>query len=190
MSPFSTFTFATNPHWIRSDTSPPRRLDTSADSRTLALLPISFFLFLDLSLVTAVRTHGRPHPFHDLRLARRPRGQYVHLRSAHVAARCPADTTRVEKVLVILRDGRKLLGLFRSYDQFGELRLSFACDRSRLKSVPYPRRHSSRRSSDHTSGLRRLCAKADYAAANFLLESTVERLHYKLEYADRDLGGC
>ncbi|RSH93120.1 Sm-like protein [Saitozyma podzolica] len=47
-----------------------------------------------------------------------------------------------KKVLVILRDGRKLLGLFRSYDQF----------------------------------------------ANFLLESTVERLHYKLEYADRDLG--
>ena len=25
-------------------------------------------------------------------------------------------------------------------------------------------------------------------AANFLLESTVERLHHKLEYADRDIG--
>ena len=24
--------------------------------------------------------------------------------------------------------------------------------------------------------------------ANFLLESTIERLHYKLEYADRDIG--
>lgn len=29
-----------------------------------------------------------------------------------------------EKVLVILRDGRKLLGVFRSYDQFGT---SFFC---------------------------------------------------------------
>ncbi|ORY34600.1 RNA cap binding protein [Naematelia encephala] len=47
-----------------------------------------------------------------------------------------------KKVMVILRDGRKLLGVFRSYDQF----------------------------------------------ANFLLESCVERLHYKLEYADTDLG--
>ncbi|WVQ77568.1 hypothetical protein IAR50_007256 [Cryptococcus sp. DSM 104548] len=47
-----------------------------------------------------------------------------------------------KKVLVILRDGRKLTGVFRSYDQF----------------------------------------------ANFLLESCVERLHYKLEYADRDIG--
>ncbi|AAW46642.1 hypothetical protein CNBI0490 [Cryptococcus deneoformans B-3501A] len=47
-----------------------------------------------------------------------------------------------KKVLVILRDGRKLIGLFRSYDQF----------------------------------------------ANFLLESCVERLHYKLEYADKDIG--
>ncbi|KAK1923392.1 RNA cap binding protein [Papiliotrema laurentii] len=47
-----------------------------------------------------------------------------------------------KKVMVILRDGRKLLGVFRSYDQF----------------------------------------------ANFLLESTVERFHHKLEYADRDLG--
>ncbi|CAD6584349.1 MAG: SM-like, degradation of cytoplasmic mRNAs and positively regulates transcription initiation [Tremellales sp. Tagirdzhanova-0007] len=47
-----------------------------------------------------------------------------------------------KKVMVILRDGRKLIGMFRSYDQF----------------------------------------------ANFLLESTRERLHHKLEYADRDLG--
>ncbi|WVQ84820.1 hypothetical protein IAT38_006977 [Cryptococcus sp. DSM 104549] len=47
-----------------------------------------------------------------------------------------------KKVLVILRDGRKLIGVFRSYDQF----------------------------------------------ANFLLESTVERLHYKLEFADKDIG--
>lgn len=28
---------------------------------------------------------------------------------------------RTEKVLVILRDGRKLIGVFRSYDQFGKL---------------------------------------------------------------------
>jgi small nuclear ribonucleoprotein (snRNP)-like protein len=132
MSPFSAFTFATNPHWIRSGTSPSRRRDkdkASTESSTLALLPINFFLFL----VTAARTHGRPHPFHHLRLARRPRGQYVHLRPANPAnpaARRPADIARVEKVLVILRDGRKLLGLFRSYDQFGELLVPCACNRS------------------------------------------------------------
>ncbi|KAK8849841.1 hypothetical protein IAR55_005177 [Kwoniella newhampshirensis] len=47
-----------------------------------------------------------------------------------------------KKVMVILRDGRKLIGVFRSYDQF----------------------------------------------ANFLLDSCVERLHHKLEYADKDIG--
>ncbi|WWD20469.1 hypothetical protein CI109_104945 [Kwoniella shandongensis] len=47
-----------------------------------------------------------------------------------------------KKVMVILRDGRKMIGVFRSYDQF----------------------------------------------ANFLLDSCVERLHYKLEYADKDIG--
>ncbi|ORX37558.1 RNA cap binding protein [Kockovaella imperatae] len=47
-----------------------------------------------------------------------------------------------KKVLVVLRDGRKLIGVFRSYDQF----------------------------------------------ANFLLESTVERLHHQLDYADKDIG--
>ncbi|RSH81012.1 Sm-like protein [Apiotrichum porosum] len=47
-----------------------------------------------------------------------------------------------KKVLVVLRDGRKLTGVLRSYDQF----------------------------------------------ANFLLESTVERLHYKFEYSDVDIG--
>lgn len=30
-------------------------------------------------------------------------------------------TDQTEKVLVILRDGRKLLGVFRSYDQYGKL---------------------------------------------------------------------
>lgn len=30
----------------------------------------------------------------------------------------------IEKVLVILRDGRKLLGVFRSYDQYGLLPLA------------------------------------------------------------------
>ncbi|KAK4689872.1 U6 snRNA-associated Sm-like protein LSm1, partial [Tremellales sp. Uapishka_1] len=47
-----------------------------------------------------------------------------------------------KKVLVMMRDGRKLIGVLRSYDQF----------------------------------------------ANFLLESTIERLHYRFEYADKDLG--
>jgi len=31
------------------------------------------------------------------------------------------DTDRAEKVMVVLRDGRKLLGIFRSYDQYGKL---------------------------------------------------------------------
>jgi hypothetical protein len=30
-------------------------------------------------------------------------------------------TNNIEKVMVILRDGRKLQGVFRSYDQYGEL---------------------------------------------------------------------
>jgi small nuclear ribonucleoprotein (snRNP)-like protein len=30
-------------------------------------------------------------------------------------------TNNAEKVMVILRDGRKLQGVFRSYDQYGEL---------------------------------------------------------------------
>ncbi|WWC66029.1 uncharacterized protein I303_108651 [Kwoniella dejecticola CBS 10117] len=47
-----------------------------------------------------------------------------------------------KKVLVVLRDGRKLIGVFRSYDQF----------------------------------------------ANFLLESCIERIHHKFDYADRDIG--
>ncbi|KAL1412591.1 hypothetical protein Q8F55_000338 [Vanrija albida] len=47
-----------------------------------------------------------------------------------------------KKVLVVLRDGRKLIGVLRSYDQF----------------------------------------------ANFLLESAVERLHFKFEYSDVDIG--
>ncbi|OCF62075.1 U6 snRNA-associated Sm-like protein LSm1 [Kwoniella mangroviensis CBS 10435] len=47
-----------------------------------------------------------------------------------------------KKVLVVLRDGRKLIGCFRSYDQF----------------------------------------------ANFLLESCIERIHFKFEYADKDIG--
>ncbi|WWC73838.1 uncharacterized protein I206_107810 [Kwoniella pini CBS 10737] len=47
-----------------------------------------------------------------------------------------------KKVLVVLRDGRKLIGVFRSYDQF----------------------------------------------ANFLLEACIERIHYKFDYADKDIG--
>lgn len=69
------------------------------------------------------------------------------------------DTCSVEKVMVILRDGRKLLGVFRSYDQFGM-----------PSSLPLP------------------TARTLIVTANFLLESTVERLHWKLEFADRDLG--
>ncbi|WRT69843.1 uncharacterized protein IL334_006834 [Kwoniella shivajii] len=47
-----------------------------------------------------------------------------------------------KKVLVVLRDGRKLIGVFRSYDQF----------------------------------------------ANFLLESCIERIHHRFDYADKDIG--
>lgn len=61
--------------------------------------------------------------------------------------------------MVVLRDGRKLLGIFRSYDQYGEF--------------------------DELAGLRWV---ADRSTANFLLESTIERLHHRLEYADRDIG--
>ncbi|KIR59488.1 U6 snRNA-associated Sm-like protein LSm1 [Cryptococcus bacillisporus CA1873] len=72
-----------------------------------------------------------------------------------------------KKVLVILRDGRKLIGVFRSYDQFAFLLQPLFFDGIL-----------------HVLGI--LMQHAN--TANFLLESCVERLHYKLEYADKDIG--
>lgn len=35
-----------------------------------------------------------------------------------------SEADQTEKVMVVLRDGRKLLGIFRSYDQYGEFILA------------------------------------------------------------------
>jgi hypothetical protein len=63
--------------------------------------------------------------------------------------------------MVILRDGRKLIGVFRSYDQFGM-------------------------SPSNEGG--ESWAEEIGDIANFLMDSTVERLHWRLDFADRDLG--
>jgi len=77
--------------------------------------------------------------------------------------------------MVILRDGRKLIGVFRSYDQFGE---------------SHPAFHITYHISHHTRirGQARSENVLMVNLANFLLESTIERLHHKQEFADRDLG--
>lgn len=114
---------------------------------------------------------------------------------------------------MILRDGRKLIGVFRSYDQFGASKcvpsrsrdadgvLTSLTHRSSLHNYPTPSNNTQR-------NLRRLLRSNLLApistlrymtdspisttpsniSANFLLESTIERLHYKLEFADKDLG--
>lgn len=76
--------------------------------------------------------------------------------------------------MVILRDGRKLIGVFRSYDQFGELASS------PLLALRSCQAEGEQQALD-SSGL-------FLDVANFLLESTVERLHHRLDFADRDLG--
>ena len=101
-------------------------------------------------------------------------------------------TNNPEKVMVILRDGRKLQGVFRSYDQYGELlcamygvMLNYISSRIAtlfpLRLVLLSRNNLLEYSVIDTALL-------FSPAANFLLESTIERLHYKLEYADRDIG--
>jgi len=94
--------------------------------------------------------------------------------------------------MVILRDGRKLQGVFRSYDQYGELALwcreivltllPFSISLSCLHQRLFPTCHT-----PFYHSLKRFLRILPQIA-NFLLESTIERLHYRLEYADRDIG--
>lgn len=82
------------------------------------------------------------------------------------------DRERLEKLLLVLRDGRKLVGILRSWDQFGMFLLSF---RNEIKK------------------LTRYCH-----IANLVLQSTVERIfalttgpedpHPRGVYADRPHG--
>lgn len=69
----------------------------------------------------------------------------------------------VEKVLIVLRDGRNLIGVLRSYDQFGKLHLNNLNLRPAHTLVP---------------------------AANLVLESAVERFHHPHYpiYGDRPIG--
>jgi small nuclear ribonucleoprotein (snRNP)-like protein len=75
----------------------------------------------------------------------------------------------------MLRDGRKLIGVLRSYDQFGESRSP--------SSRPLPPVHAER-GRPHSQ----LYSDCKLTPANFLLESTIERLHLGYEFADVDIG--
>jgi U6 snRNA-associated Sm-like protein LSm1 len=70
-----------------------------------------------------------------------------------------AAPTDIEKILVVLRDGRKLIGVLRSYDQFG-MRVSCGSDGSRLI----------------------------IWLANLVIDMTVERTHLGRYYADKPVG--
>ncbi|TYI22287.1 sm-like protein LSM1B isoform X4 [Gossypium hirsutum] len=55
---------------------------------------------------------------------------YLCLRSLMVVKHASRDRSIfIEKLLVLLRDGRKLLGLLRSFDQFANVVLEGACER-------------------------------------------------------------
>jgi hypothetical protein len=84
--------------------------------------------------------HGFIDPVYNIGLACRLRGQYVRASASHVptgslnivrrcalnpalsnvSAFCIVSCVATGKMLVVLRDGRKLIGVLRSYDQFGK----------------------------------------------------------------------
>jgi hypothetical protein len=93
--------------------------------------------------------------------------------------------------MVILRDGRKLQGVFRSYDQYGELPFPMYGVNAKLHLLLYLYTFPSSTCTSHHCYLHPTFLENALKfppIANFLLESTIERLHYKLEYADRDIG--
>lgn len=80
------------------------------------------------------------------------------LRILHIHSR-----RRVEKVLIVLRDGRKLIGVLRSYDQYGENHVSWRFIWQLIDSTCL------------TCGPRR--------SANLVLEAAMERIYHGLQWA-------
>ncbi len=115
--------------WIDRAKSPSRRSCPVQHNS----LKRSFPLNARRNTKSRIATHGFPHPIHNIRLPSRLRGQYVcskspaTLCSAKFASTHPTSFLFLPlgKMLVVLRDGRKLHGVLRSYDQFGTHR-SFA----------------------------------------------------------------
>jgi small nuclear ribonucleoprotein (snRNP)-like protein len=64
--------------------------------------------------------------------------------------------------LVVLRDGRKLIGILRSYDQFGATHTPCVCYMSSC----------------------RMRSRWDHHAANLVLQDTIERIHVGAYYGD------
>lgn len=73
---------------------------------------------------------------------------------------------RVEKVIIVLRDGRKLIGVLRSYDQYGKHSVNL-----------FPSLRSKRLIILRTSHF--LCV-----IANLVLEAAIERIYHGLLYAE------
>jgi len=112
--------------WIDRAKSPSRRPCPVQHNSRLSLKR-SFPLNARRNTKSRIATHGFPHPIHNIRLPSRLRGQYVcskspaTLCSAKFASTHPTSFLFLPlgKMLVVLRDGRKLHGVLRSYDQFG-----------------------------------------------------------------------
>lgn len=98
-----------------------------------------------------------------------------------------------EKMLVVLRDGRKLVGVLRSYDQFGEISsktklVSYCASQWRLYLTLWLCMHAPYKrylvlwpiwvptSIDYSH--------AHVQSANLVLEDTVERIHHATSYGD------
>lgn len=92
--------------------------------------------------------------------------------TTNLVSRCFAlysSTSRqIEKVLIVLRDGRNLIGVLRSYDQYGEQHVEQLLS-GRSKSHP-------------------LSLLSFSTSANLVLEAAVERIYHGLQYAELPRG--
>jgi small nuclear ribonucleoprotein (snRNP)-like protein len=117
--------------------------------------------------------HGLAHPVHNFRVAGGLRRPYVSIhpwlpdrdKTAHSSPRF----RKLGKMLVVLRDGRKLFGVLRSYDQFGTHDPRRSCLWGRLN-VPLT----------DASWL--------HFTANLVLEDTVERIYHQDVFAEQWVG--
>jgi hypothetical protein len=107
-------------------------------------LPSSSFT----TFTPAIECHGLSDSLHHLGIPCGLRGQYVYSAFPPGAPSQPIIPP-LGKMLVILRDGRKLHGVLRSYDQFGMCAAATVhsafpttVPHSRLRSEPRPRGHS------------------------------------------------
>jgi small nuclear ribonucleoprotein (snRNP)-like protein len=122
--------------------------------------------------------HGLAHSVHDFGVAGGLRRPYVSVhprlpdkdKTAHSSRR----SRQTGKMLVVLRDGRKLFGVLRSYDQFGAhdaYRPSlFFCVFARTERVSSP------------------LLLLPPLSANLVLEDTVERIYHQDVFAEQWVG--